>query len=1604
MSLDYLNPMANLYNEFLKILDNVVIKYTSKAIAGETEAERIDAEAYIDAVDKTDNFDTYAGFSDEELVAVGIYDYNMRKKCVEDKTNIPYDTYDSETGEGTRFRQDLVELRRKEIIENYVEKNNYYRLLNGLPDLNTNPEFFEYVPGNIAVQCGIPLEDLVLDTPLYKESDLDSLFPDTHEDVLEEFEVNEDESEFIMFIESLYKYGDVEYAYKYALIDGKIIPVKDLYPEYAGKTVKIIKAGLNLNVTNSVYPVHEIQDHYNNLDPEFPDRGDQIMSKLEGIGFIEKLKKNPKLFGISINPETGEEIEDPNKVLIYGGALSGPAVALTDKAKRRISNNSGIKKFSNVIRLSDDTNPITGYADNINIYYSVSIATTFAGINLIPGDYIMSTGIGWEKVSIQEKKLNGINRDYLNFLGSRRIPITKARKAKNFSILQLDKNIVNTNIYEAFIEIYEQCRDYMTVVVYQYSFSEFIAYYDNFIAMCIMLMAEMHLIVQQIPFEIRRNFFDPYAIRMLYEAYDMPYDIYVDIETQNIIAKNLNLIILHKATDKVLYDVSHLLGFKNIQIYKYYLAKQHRFDPWGNPVFSTKEEFNNDTGKLETVDDYDMMYDIYFQKEELREKDFIRTFNTSVNKVEYSSITAGDPYWWEDQHVIDLKNTAEYNFVESKYLGLTMSYKMTEVMFENIILLKALLYHKNELREISVNLSRIMSGASVSIFDAVILLLAMMCSVHRLKGEIITVPSDVVNVLDYLNNMDARNRVGVYDSFAFDFDFFKKDENGHSESDALVERVKRALSKRVKGYIVDVDIETKKEKILNYYNSINMTPPDINDIDVVENVYSQIVKHNYYVYDNPPYYTLYSGSIKTYKRNTYGNADTKQVVPDNFKNFDPETMVHKSEVRKDIFDIRLYEYVSENKETVIQRNISAFEVENMLKRGELKEIEIDHHNVDVDIFEKYLSVLSFTNESTRAEKIETFNLIYRNIRNLYEFINAKMVDEDDHERYEALKAFYKAAFYAKEMRNVFQISYVDRNTHKIKYRTAKNIFEYLYYANTALYSTIFTVDLDAEFTKFMSERSFPTYIRSYIPTDANPDDYPNSILVVDDGDVPSNNDINVTRKIAYSKVIEHIPSIRVGERVELYELPNTANSEQELKELFLSKVDDGLIDISYDTLKNTTSGENKNNSYMSSLLYFYINHIIFELKRVIANVNFDHLLNNTATLLQELLIKFIEYAKSFTVDFVGLDILFICDFKPENYLRMIDEVSYIEKTIIPRETMNFSFYDRMYTYDSMYANEQLRMNDRIAEPWFTDPDNVTTMPSKRNIVGWYDLSSPITLVTGVNYINTVQTSQLVDSPASGLTLAANVPSISNDHFFNLRYENTDYLTNGNKYKGLIPTFSVDSHSIIPDSYSYTIYMVCRATDIADVIGFPVAIENVARFHSEYGDIIGASEYREGPSVRFLNTPLVDIYTGVGSTNMCIREYVPLNSRVQRGNYFIDIITNKDAREWHVVALSQSKNTVRVYIDGERCLDHTFSENGAFNDGDTADFNVAIMPNKNLGQGFPDVKDGFSYYLCDMQFLMVAIASVNHNSAELKENSKWIAKRYGVDITHNIPRP
>ena len=573
-TLSSLNPLFGIYSEFEKIISNIIIKYNYLAEADETYEGKRNADQYLAALEGKDTFFTYRDYTYEEFLQVGINDASLIAK---------YSVGNGYMDIPQRYREPLLLIRRNNIIQNYDEQNNYYRMLNGLPPRGTKPNQFHYVPDY--------------------------------------------------------------YAKKY---------------------------GMSTSV-----PIHQIQDYYNNIEET---QGDYFISILEGLGIIKELIKH--------------------------------------------------------------------YPDE----------------------------------------------EYLKHIGSNRVSIADARRAKNFQILRIHQSSVKDSLYISFLGTYEQCRDYFMTVVYIREYRNFIDYYDHFIAMCIMLMTLQTVINKQFSLGIRREFFNDYTLKLLYEAYGIPYDLKIDQITQKRIAQNLNLLIQNKATDKVLYDIASILGFGKLNIYKYYLAKVHKEDIYGVPIIKWTTEFNSDTGQYDTVPDYKAMYDIYFQKVDIKEDDFVQSFNNNSNKVKYKKVVTDDPFWWEDSNLASQLWETEYSFVESKYLGLSVSYKMSDIMYENIMLLRMLMDEKSDLGSIRFTLPRIDSDLKITFFDAVILLCCLTCKKHHLTGEIISIPTQVISVLDYMHNTDGDDEY-VADSFGFNLKYLLPE---NTEGQELVSLLKKLLGKEDK--------------------------------------------------------------------------------------------------------------------------------------------------------------------------------------------------------------------------------------------------------------------------------------------------------------------------------------------------------------------------------------------------------------------------------------------------------------------------------------------------------------------------------------------------------------------------------------------------------------------------------------------------------------------------------------------------------------------------------------------------------------------------------------------------------------------------------------
>lgn len=118
--------MVNTFKSYLvSAVPKVVIKNNVEAMKYETLEIKEEADLFISASLGADKFESYYAYPKVVLEKAGLVDNELIKQCMEDKNNIPY-----------KNRDRVVEEMRKYVINNYVEKNAYYRKINGQPALD----------------------------------------------------------------------------------------------------------------------------------------------------------------------------------------------------------------------------------------------------------------------------------------------------------------------------------------------------------------------------------------------------------------------------------------------------------------------------------------------------------------------------------------------------------------------------------------------------------------------------------------------------------------------------------------------------------------------------------------------------------------------------------------------------------------------------------------------------------------------------------------------------------------------------------------------------------------------------------------------------------------------------------------------------------------------------------------------------------------------------------------------------------------------------------------------------------------------------------------------------------------------------------------------------------------------------------------------------------------------------------------------------------------------------------------------------------------------------------------------------------------------------
>ena len=140
--------------------------------------------------------------------------------------------------------------------------------------------------------------------------------------------------------------------------------------------------------------------------------------------------------------------------------------------------------------------------------------------------------------------------------------------------------------------------------------------------------------------------------------------------------------------------------------------------------------------------------------------------------------------------------------------------------------------------------------------------------------------------------------------------------------------------------------------------------------------------------------------------------------------------------------------------------------------------------------------------------------------------------------------------------------------------------------------------------------------------------------------------------------------------------------------------DDGFhmpVRIQYDYIAGTKVDDT---DIRDEKIYFYLNHMVFRLESFINDIEYLYTLGDASTPLQELLIKFIKFFKSYTVELISFELIVIVDIKPDNTIRLFDVPHYIQKLIWTRDNIHLAYSDVVRCIISIYLEDKFKLRDR----------------------------------------------------------------------------------------------------------------------------------------------------------------------------------------------------------------------------------------------------------------------------------------------------------------------
>lgn len=492
-------------------------------------------------------------------------------------------------------------------------------------------------------------------------------------------------------------------------------------------------------------------------------------AKLLGINTILKMKD------VADNNETAESLANAE---MYIACMEGTYIwSLFDEFSEDVLRKSGLTGASLIEAIIDkETIPINmrktvmdnaalEYIENyeeLNNYYRMLYGLPPVGYEkvYVDTDWIPPTGVDID-LTIPVHEMNGDliyildqngvlddmysldpeNRGYLKYLDKKISPYA-ARKAASFYPIYVP-SIDSTELSDEYKDRLEINRKYAISTIYSNAYKYESEYYDNFIAVFIILNTIIDMISRVQEFIARKEVIDLRTCRYIFEANGVPFYPEIPLRYQIRLVKNLHQLLKYKSTAKCMVDICSLFGFENITVFKYYLLRIRK--KGSDTEFSLTGDPNQD-------------YDLKFVKIPIDEPmdEYIRD---PQYYADYDEITEGDLTWdgGLDHDSVKLEHKKlNFNYTRTKYLSVDSIYDLAKIAIQQSYFFN-MLYDNVEVEEL-INVSvPMISENPINVCDLFTFLTVLTYKYYGIQDRILDTASKVLYVNGFNFHANASN-------------------------------------------------------------------------------------------------------------------------------------------------------------------------------------------------------------------------------------------------------------------------------------------------------------------------------------------------------------------------------------------------------------------------------------------------------------------------------------------------------------------------------------------------------------------------------------------------------------------------------------------------------------------------------------------------------------------------------------------------------------------------------------------------------------------------------------------------------------------------------